>query len=288
LVSPASYPTPTATLTGQPPVLTISPTPSCAAGLLAVKFNSFDTFGIVRFDIFSQHTTTTTLKGFNINWQKYVNSQRLRKVSLGAPPGQLGAVVVWDSGNVDEDATPSTNSHSEGTWLTDFTLPPGALGSPSVTPIFFDFAGINRYDDYSTSTTPLYGGASDFNYSNFGLSCGSTDGSATLSVTPEVLPVGTLITPTSAPGAVPARNFYTALPVTLSWNAVSWATAYKIEITPRDFDSIESFTQVVPANTLSYSIDILANGTYYWRVMALGGTVNKWSTIERFTVSVPP
>src|SRR6185369_10585431 len=108
----------------------------CTGPLINVKFNSFDNFGIVRFDILNQRTVTSTLVSIKINWQKYVNSQHLRKVSLVAPVGQAGSVVVWDSGNVNEDATPPTNSTSEGTWLTNFTVPAGAPGAPSITSVF--------------------------------------------------------------------------------------------------------------------------------------------------------
>lgn len=177
LTSTAVVPSATPTVAGQPSP-TRTPTPDCASTLISIRFNSFDNFGLVRYDILSQRTTTSTLVSFKINWQKYVNSQRLVKVSLGAPPGQAGAVVVWDSNNVNQDATPPTTSTSEGVWLTNYTLAAGSAGSPSITPIYFDFEGIYRYDDYVGSTSPKYGGPSDFNFSEFELTCGTPGGSA--------------------------------------------------------------------------------------------------------------
>ncbi len=224
LTAPVVVPSATPTVAGQPPP-TVTPTPDCASSLIGIRFNSFDNFGLVRYDILSQRRTTSTLVSFIINWQKYVNSQRLVKVSLGAPPGQAGAVVVWDSGNVNQDATPPTNSRTEGTWLTNYTLAPGAPGAPSITPIYFDFEGIYRYDDYVSSTSPRYGGPSDFNFSQFELTCGTPGGTAgstsggqpTGVITPENNPTPTNVptlgntntprpTDTPAPTLTPSRT----------------------------------------------------------------------------------
>ncbi|MBA3874962.1 MAG: hypothetical protein H0X30_38030, partial [Anaerolineae bacterium] len=240
LTSQATVLTATPTLPGQP-TSTITPTPDCASSLISVKFNSFDNFGIVRYDIYNQRNTTSTLVSVKINWQKYVNSQRLRKVSLGAPPGQAGAVVVWDSGNVNEDATPPTNSKTEGTWLSNYTLPAGSVSNPSITPVYFDFEGIYRYDDYFASTSPRYGGSSDFNFSDFELTCSTPGGSAgttsggnpTGHITPVNYPTPTTVptlrasdtprntdtpaptqTPSKTPTKGPPTNTYTPKPPT--------------------------------------------------------------------------
>lgn len=209
LTAPAVIPSATPTVAGQPSP-TRTPTPDCASSLIGIRFNSFDNFGLVRYDILSQRTTTSTLVSFVINWQKYVNSQRLVKVSMFAPPGQAGAVVVWDSGNVNQDSTPPTNSRTEGTWLTNYTLAAGAPGAPSITPIYFDFEGIYRYDDYVSSTSPKYGGPSDFNFSQFELTCGTPGGTAgstsggqpTGVITPENNPTPTNV-PTQGPTNTP-------------------------------------------------------------------------------------
>ncbi len=210
LTSPATTVTSTPTVPGQPSP-TKTPTPDCASSLIGIKFNSFDTFGLVRYDILSQRTTTSTLVSIKINWVKYVNSQRLVKVSMMAPPGKPGAVVVWDSGNVNQDATPPTNSKTEGTWLTNYTLAAGAPGAPSITPIYFDFEGIYQYDENAGSTNPRYGGSSDFNFSEFELTCGTPGGAAgttsggqpTGKITPENNPSPTTI-PTQGPTNTPA------------------------------------------------------------------------------------
>lgn len=209
LTSAATNPTATPTVAGQPSP-TITPTPDCAASLISVKFNSFDNFGLVRYDILSQRRTTSTLVSIKINWQKYVNSQRLVKVSMVAPPGQAGSVTVWQSSGINEDATPPTTSTTEGTWLTNFTLAAGAPGAPSITPIYFDFEGIYRYDDYYASTSPKYGGSADFNFSEFELTCGTpggttgttTGGQPTGKITPVNYPTPTIV-PTAGPTNTP-------------------------------------------------------------------------------------
>jgi hypothetical protein len=299
LASSGAPPTATPIFGGQPSPSPTS-TPDCASGLITIKFTTFDNFGMVRFDILSQRTTPSTLVGFNINWQKYVNSQRLRQVSMIAPPGQTGSVVVWQAGavgeNITEDANPPTKSHTEGIWLTNFTVPPGALGSPSLTSIFFDFDGIYRYDDYYNSTNPPYGGASDFNFSYFELTCNSTGGGQPIKqVTPEVIPSPTPIftptltaTSTSAPATPPMINFYTTHTPTLTWNRVTWATGYEIQIsTDKNFAPALTTTKILPDQPLTYTTERLANGTYYWRVMALGGSPNltKWSAVDTFVIS---
>jgi len=185
LSSPVIVPTNTPTVAGQPSP-TRTPTPDCASSLISIKFNSFDTFGLVRYDILSQRNTTSTLVSIKINWKKYVNSQRLVQVSMMAPPGQPGSVVVWTSGNANQDATPPTCSKAcaantpanskDGTWLTNYTLAAGAPGLPSITPIYFDFDGIYTYDE--NADKPNYGGSSDFNFSEFELTCGTPGGAA--------------------------------------------------------------------------------------------------------------
>ena len=100
----------------------------------------------------------------------------------------------------------------------------------------------------------------------------------------------TPVTPTSAPNAAPQINFFTTHSVTVTWNRVSWATGYDIQIsTDKNFTSAATLTDYVSADTLGYTISNLENGTYYWRVMAVGspGNVSTWSAINSFIISAP-
>ena len=207
----------------------------------------------------------------------------------------------------------------KATWLTNYSIPRGA-----VTSIYLDFEGIYRYDEYYASTNPLYGGASDFSLSTFDLVCNEIFEHPVVQITPDVFPTPTdtptltltpsitptpsstytptdtptntptntftptLITPTSAPNIAPQRNFYTTHTPILNWNQVTWATGYKIQISAdQNFSPASTFTTSLPVGTLTYTTDSLANGTYYWRVMALGGTVSNWSIIGSFVISDP-
>ena len=291
LTSPVTTPTATPIFVGQP-TSTPTPTPDCVSSLITVRFFYFDNFGIVIFNITNQRTTFSTLQGFNINWHKYVNSQRLAKVSLDASPGLPGAILVWDSGDLNQDASPSTNSQTEGTWLTNYTLPPGGTAS-----IYFDFAGINRYDDYTASTDPRYGGASDFNGSEFQLTCDTDAGNQPIiQVTPDVIPTPTLFptqtptrTPTSVHNAAPKRNFYTTHTPTLTWNRVTWATKYELQISTDINFAPAAILTAFADTTLTYTTGNLPNGTYYWRVKAHNGTyTGNWSLTDTFVISASP
>ncbi len=98
-----------------------------------------------------------------------------------------------------------------------------------------------------------------------------------------------LITPTSPPNAVPARNYYTTSTPTLTWANVPGATSYEIQV---DTDTAFLAPYAMPdttvsADTLDLQTDPLDNGTYYWRVRAYlsNGTTSAWSPVESFTIS---
>lgn len=87
----------------------------------------------------------------------------------------------------------------------------------------------------------------------------------------------------SAANAAPERHFFEN--PTLTWNRLSWATGYHVQVS-RD----ASFSDIAyEDNTLSESTfsvtPPLANGTYYWRVRAFeNGTPRAWNVPEWFTV----
>jgi glucose/arabinose dehydrogenase len=91
------------------------------------------------------------------------------------------------------------------------------------------------------------------------------------------------------PGEVaPRRNYFTALPVLLTWNRISDVEGYEIQI-----DDTMSFTGVehqeeFPADTLSVTVSDLIDCTYYWRVRAkTDGTWGAWSRTQQFMLDVP-
>jgi hypothetical protein len=91
------------------------------------------------------------------------------------------------------------------------------------------------------------------------------------------------------PAGAANRNFYSTHTPTLTWNRISNATGYEIQVdTDTAFLPSYAFTNInIPADQLSIQTTSLANGTYYWRVRAKGGT-GVWSAPERFEVFVVP
>lgn len=95
----------------------------------------------------------------------------------------------------------------------------------------------------------------------------------------------------SSDDAAPELGYHTENTVTLSWNRVSWADAYRIHIarTP-DFELPYVHNQKVFADQLEITTPPLENGVYYWRVRARfpDRTWGEWSETGVFRVGVTP
>lgn len=92
----------------------------------------------------------------------------------------------------------------------------------------------------------------------------------------------------SPPGAAPQRNHYTVDDVLLNWARVSWALEYEIQVaSDPGFSSIVASAILLP-NTLSYTVNDLPNGIYYWRVRARSSATawGSWSAADSFIVDV--
>lgn len=101
-------------------------------------------------------------------------------------------------------------------------------------------------------------------------------------VTPEVTPTAA---PTSLPNAVPQRNYITTQPITLTWNPVTWAARYQVQV-----DTSTAFTApIMEAPTPELQLSPLEPRTYFWRVRAIraNNTPGAWSAVESFTVGMP-
>ncbi len=138
-------------------------TPDCASDELWVRFDGFDTFGVVRLSIVNERYAVAPFTGFDIDWIKRSGAMTLDKVAVGGTnPDDSMSVVVWQHPIGDE--TPPTNSYSEGNWLTDFTFPPN-----SITPLYLDFGGTSQTLQAAFGVTP-----SDFNGTWFEIGCGAS------------------------------------------------------------------------------------------------------------------
>ena len=92
----------------------------------------------------------------------------------------------------------------------------------------------------------------------------------------------------SATSSIPLRNYFTIPNPTLSWNRVTWAANYDIQVNNTlDFSGSPEFTASVPADQLSKQTSPLANGPYYWRVRACpnSGPCGNWSVPDSFVIA---
>ncbi len=94
----------------------------------------------------------------------------------------------------------------------------------------------------------------------------------------------------SPANAVPVRNRYTDNTPTLTWNRVSWATEYELQIDDAaNFRSLE-YTATITAPTLEHTVSsTLPNGVYNWRVRARrpDGRWGAWSSPDNFVIDAP-
>jgi hypothetical protein len=86
--------------------------------------------------------------------------------------------------------------------------------------------------------------------------------------------------------SAPFRN-YTTLPATLTWNSVSWAAGYQLQIADSAlFTHILYDTNTLSASTLRLTTPTLQPGLYYWRIRAKVDAVNwgVWSSPESLII----
>ncbi len=93
----------------------------------------------------------------------------------------------------------------------------------------------------------------------------------------------------TAPHGAPLRNSFVTQPPTLTWNRVTNATRYEIQVSKLSTFTTSVFPIAsVPAGQLFFTTPQLAKGVYYWRVRAIRGTaVGAWSAFDSFVVQGP-
>jgi hypothetical protein len=89
----------------------------------------------------------------------------------------------------------------------------------------------------------------------------------------------------STAGGPPLRNYFTTVTPTLSWNRVTGATNYAVQVSKSPAFTLMAYSANVPANQLSVTTDPLDEGVYYWRVSANQGVT--WSAVDSFVVDLP-
>ena len=83
----------------------------------------------------------------------------------------------------------------------------------------------------------------------------------------------------------PLRNYFTTATPSLTWNSVTGATQYEVQVSKSLAFTVMAYSATVPANQLSVTTDPLAEGFYYWRVRANEGVT--WSEVDSFAVDLP-
>jgi CSLREA domain-containing protein len=94
------------------------------------------------------------------------------------------------------------------------------------------------------------------------------------------------VIPGNSANDVPERNAFPTTDVTLTWNSISWATGYQIEIaTDAQFSNIEDVLEI-PSGQLSRNWTAPNSGKYYWRVRAkdANNIGQAWSKVDSFVV----
>lgn len=94
--------------------------------------------------------------------------------------------------------------------------------------------------------------------------------------------------PTTPTRSAPVRNTSLEHTILLSWNAVSWAVGYRIQVaTDKLFKQVVWDDDTLSSNTLSVNTPNLNNGVYYWRVRAKTNatTWGSWSITDIFTIN---
>ncbi|MEP6984257.1 MAG: alkaline phosphatase family protein, partial [Chloroflexota bacterium] len=95
--------------------------------------------------------------------------------------------------------------------------------------------------------------------------------------------------PSSTIGAPMIRNYFTIAAPTLSWNRVTGATQYTIQVSKSSlFVGTLDYSATVPSNQFSVIVSPLTQGFYYWRVRAIrNGVASAWSVVDSFIVDLP-
>jgi hypothetical protein len=111
---------------------------------------------------------------------------------------------------------------------------------------------------------------------------------ATFTATPTLTRTPT-ITPTFFLNATPELNMFPSLDVTLTWNRLTWAAQYEVQI-DNAVDFLTPIHTSPPQSALSYTYTAPADGRYYWRVRGrdANNAFGAWSVTGSFVVDATP
>jgi hypothetical protein len=89
----------------------------------------------------------------------------------------------------------------------------------------------------------------------------------------------------SPAAAAPPRKFYLTATPLLTWEQISWAAAYQIQVSA-SATFISPIEHIANANQSAYTTPALDTGRYFWRVRArnAAGAWGAWSVMDSFIV----
>ncbi|MBZ0299416.1 MAG: pilus assembly protein [Anaerolineae bacterium] len=183
-VIPLNLATPTPSPTVNPNQATNTPTwtPDCAGSEVKIRFENFDTFGVVRLVVTNLRVVPANFSDFSVNWVKRSSQQVLEKVIAGGESAAdlTNGTLIWQAAS-GQDAQPPTvggttgaagsavNNYTtgatgpEGQWMTNYSFPPN-----STTNLWIKFGVTNSTPDTAFGMVP-----SDLNGSWFQIGCGT-------------------------------------------------------------------------------------------------------------------
>ncbi|MBA3870040.1 MAG: DUF11 domain-containing protein [Anaerolineae bacterium] len=109
----------------------------------------------------------------------------------------------------------------------------------------------------------------------------------------DTVPANNLFTATTKvnpSSGMPPLNLFTISTPTLTWNSISWAAAYEIQVdNDSGFNSPNFDMNNIPQGTFTVTTSALADGIWYWHVRAKrdDGTWGGWSATASFMIDTP-
>jgi hypothetical protein len=92
----------------------------------------------------------------------------------------------------------------------------------------------------------------------------------------------------SGPNDPPIRNVTPSIEITLSWQPLTWARHYQIQVAPISTFAKDVVSHIVTGTSITVTLS--AEGIYYWRVQARQNDTGKWgawSAVDSFVVVIP-
>ncbi len=224
-----------------PPSPTPTTAPNCA--LYSFTFQTFQTFGVVRFQFFHNdlaYGRPVSIVGFDLHWKRYFIGMTLPRVAAkGASAFSTNTVTMWEKSPGDSDS-PTIGRFTDAEWRTSPSIDVGMSE-----PIWVDFDGTNQN---LQSQFPGLVFVSDFNNSSVTL-----DNGCVIVIPPAATPIGTAtFTPTYTPSHTPTNtSTFTRTPTHTPTHTPSHTPTHTLTPTPTVTQAVVATATRTPSHTPS-------------------------------------